>query len=88
MALIEEPEKAMRLARAIASDISLYNEEKIRTGIENDTFFDAIAAELEEGRELYKSRVAPNLYLATNFYDRAVVDIIFRSKGHIKSKIW
>jgi spore germination protein GerM len=88
MALIEEPEKAMRLARAIASDISLYNEEKIRTGIENDTFFDAIAGELEEGRELYKSRVAPNLYSATNFYDRAVVDIIFRSKGHIKSKIW
>lgn len=88
MALIEEPEKAMRLARAIASDISLYNEEKIRTGIENDTFFDAISGELEEGRELYKSRVAPGLYSSTNFYDRAVIDIIFRSKGHIKSKIW
>ena len=50
MAVIDSPEKAMRLARAIASDISLYNEEKIREGIENDTFFDAIAGELEEGR--------------------------------------
>ncbi len=78
----------MRLARAIASDISLYNEEKIKEGIENDTFFDAIAAELEEGRELYKSRVAPALYARSNFYDRAVCDIIIRSKGHIKSKIW
>lgn len=88
MAVIEEPEKAMRLARAIASDISLYNEEKIKEGIEHDTFFDAVAAEIEEGRELYKSRLAPELYNRTNFYDRAVVDIIIRSKGHIKSKIW
>jgi hypothetical protein len=88
MAVIDDPEKAMRLARAIASDISLYNEEKIKEGIENDTFFDSCAPELEEGRELYKSRVAPALYTSTNFYDRAVCDIIIRSKGHIKSKIW
>ncbi len=88
MPLIEEPEKAIRLARAIASDISLYNEDKIKEGIESDTFFDAIASELEEGRELYKSRVAPQLYGTSNFYDRAVIDIILRSKGHIKSKIW
>ena len=64
------------------------DEEKIKEGIENDTFFDAVSAELEEGRELYKSRVAPALYDATNFYDRAVVDIIIRSKGHLKSPIW
>ena len=88
MAVIEEPEKAMRLARAIASDISLYNEEKIKEGIENDTFFEAIAAELEEGRELYRSRVEGGLYDQTNFYDRAIVDIIIRSKGHIKSVMW
>jgi len=88
MATIDQPDKAMRLARAIASDISLYNEEKIREGIESDTFFDAVAGELEEGRELYKSRVAPDLYAATNFYDRAIVDIIIRSKGHLKSKLW
>jgi hypothetical protein len=45
-------------------------------------------AEIEEGRELYKSRVAADLYGSTNFYDRAIVDILVRSKGHIKSKIW
>jgi hypothetical protein len=88
MPLIEEPEKAIRLARAIASDISLYNEEKIKEGIANDTFYDAIAGELEEGRELYRSRISPDLFGRTNFYDRAVIDIILRSKGHIKSKIW
>jgi hypothetical protein len=87
MALIDAPEAARRLARAIASDLSLYNEEKITTGIENDSLFTAIEDEIEEGRALYKSRVSPDLY-EHNFYDRALVDILVRAKGHIKSEIW
>ncbi len=88
MPLIEAPEQAMRLARAICSDVSLYNEEKIVRSIEQDTFFDALREELEEGRELYRSRVAPALYGRTNYYDRAIVDVILRPKGHVKSRIW
>jgi hypothetical protein len=84
----EEKIKAQRLARAIASDISLYNEQKIIKGIEQDNLFDVLQDELEEGRDLYKSRVSPELYSNTNFFDRAVVDIVVRSKGHVKSKIW
>ncbi|HSN92765.1 MAG TPA: hypothetical protein VLS93_16150 [Anaeromyxobacteraceae bacterium] len=88
MPLIEAPEQAMRLARAICSDVSLYNEEKIVKGIEQDNFFEALKEELEEGRELYRSRVSPDLYARTNFYERAIVDVILRAKGHVKSKIW
>ncbi|MCC6808285.1 MAG: hypothetical protein IT381_12755 [Deltaproteobacteria bacterium] len=88
MALIDTPEAANRLARAIASDVSLYNEQKIVEGIINDTLFDKIKDEIEEGRELYKSRVAPDLFDRTNFYDRAIVDVLVKAKGHIKSKIW
>ena len=87
MALITEEKDARRLARAIASDLSLYNEEKIVRGIENDSLFDELAEEVEEGRALYKSRVSPELY-QRNFYDRALVDILIKSKGHIKSSIW
>ena len=87
MALIETEEVARRLARAIASDLSLNNEEKIVGGIQNDDLFNALAEEIEEGRALYKSRVSPELY-AKNFYDRAIVDILVKSKGHVKSKIW
>ena len=87
MPLIETEEAARRLARAIASDLSLYNEEKIVTGIQNDDLFTALSEEVEEGRALYKSRVSPELY-QNNFYDRALVDILVKSKGHIKSKIW
>jgi len=86
--LITTPEAATRLARAIASDLSLYNEEKIIEGIQNDSLFDVLKDEIEEGRELYKSRVSPELFEKTNYYDRAIVDIIVKSKGHVKSKIW
>jgi spore germination protein GerM len=84
----EEKVKAMRLARAIASDISLYNEQKIIKGIEQDNLFDVLKEEIEEGRELYKSRVSQEVFTTTNFFDRAIVDIVVRSKAHVKSKIW
>ncbi len=54
MPLIETEEAARRLARAIASDLSLYNEEKIVGGIQNDNLFESLAEEIEEGRALYK----------------------------------
>lgn len=85
---IDTPERAIRLARTIASDISLYNEEKIVRGITEDRLFQALSDELEEGRELYRARVAADLYERTNFFDRAVVDIILKSKAHVKSRIW
>jgi hypothetical protein len=87
MALIETEEAARRLARAIASDLSLYNEEKIVDGVTNDNLFEVLSDEIEEGRALFKSRVAPDLY-ARNFYDRAIIDILVRSKGHVQSPLW
>ena len=87
-ALIDTPEAANRLARAIASDLSLYNEAKIKEGIENDSFFSVLQDEIAEGRAHYESRVDPKLLGSTNFFDRALVDVILARKGHIKSKIW
>ena len=84
---IETPEAANRLARAIASDISLYNEEKIRKGIEDDSFFTIIAEEIEEGLEHYKSRVSPAL-LSRGLFERALCDVIIARKASIKSRIW
>ncbi|QRK06917.1 hypothetical protein F0U60_30040 [Archangium minus] len=84
----EEKIKAMRLARAIASDISLYNEQKIIKGIEQDNLFEVLKEELDEGRELYKSRVSPEIFQRMNFFERAINDIVLRSKAHVKSKIW
>ena len=77
-----------QLVAARLPDLSLYNEAKIKEGIENDTFFTVLAEEIEEGRAHYQSRVDPRLYASTNFFERALIDVILARKGHIKSKIW
>ncbi len=87
MRIIETEEAARRLARAIASDLSLYNEEKILNGLKNDNLYQEISEEIEEGRELFRSRVTPDLF-EQNYYDRAIIDLLIKSKGHIKCKLW
>ena len=84
---IDKPERARQLARAIASDLSLYHEDKIVDGIEHDNLFDVMGDEIQEGRELFKSRVTEDIF-KLNIYDRAVIDVLIRSKGHVKSSMW
>jgi hypothetical protein len=85
--LIDKMERARQLARAIASDLTLYHEAKVVEGIQKDTLFDVMKTEIEEGRVLFKSRVVPEI-LALNLYERALVDVMLKAKGHVKSKIW
>lgn len=87
MRIIETEQAARRLARAIASDLSLYNEEKILEGLQADNLYDTLSEEIKEGRELFDSRVVPELK-DKNFYDRAIIDLLIKSKGHIKCKLW
>lgn len=87
MALIETEEAARRLARAIASDLTLYNDEKIVEGVRNDNLFDVLDEEIAEGKALYESRVAPGLH-ARCLYERALVDVMIRSKAHVSSRMW
>ncbi len=88
MALINTPEAAQRLARTIISDIALYNRDKILEGIKNDNIFELLEKELKEGEELYMSRVDPELAKKTNFYNKAIVDILIKRSGDIESEIW
>ncbi len=87
MGIKKTEEEARRFARAIASDLSLYNEEKIVKGVTDDNLFVTLSEEIEEGRALFKKDVIPDLY-SKNFYDRALVDILVKAKGHLKSKMW
>lgn len=84
----EERTKAMRLARTIASDLSLYHDAKIVRGIEGDDLFDVLREEIEEGRDLYRRRVSAELYAGTNYFERALADILLRGRGHVRSKLW
>ena len=85
---IEDADKARRLARTIVSDIALYNREEIRKGIKNDNIFELLDVELERGRKLYLSRVAPEIQKQKNFYNQAIVDILIKQYGNTESDIW
>ena len=44
--IIDKPERARQFARAIASDLAMYNEAKLVQGIQNDNLFDAMKDEI------------------------------------------
>ncbi len=88
MAIIDDPELARRLSRAIVSDVALYNQAKVQEGIENDNVFEVMEDELEEGRKLYITRVSPEIAQNHNFYDLAIVDVLVKQSGRIESDIW
>ena len=71
-----------------AGYFDLYNKDEITRGIQNDTLFDDLADELERGRKLYASRVAPDVQTASNFYNEAIVDVLVKQSGSIESDIW
>ncbi|NOY14006.1 MAG: hypothetical protein GXP51_10175 [Deltaproteobacteria bacterium] len=86
--LVKNPDLAFRLARAIVSDVALYNQEKVAEGIKNDSIFELMGDELEEGREHFFSRVAPDLPNREHLYEKAIVDVMIKQAGKIESSIW
>lgn len=88
MRLIKTTDEAKRLARTILSDILLYNQAKVKEGIEKDCLFDILTEELAEGRKYYESMVDEELRNAHNFFNEAVVDVLIKQGGKIKSEIW
>ncbi len=88
MRLIKNTDEAKRLARTILSDILLYNQAKVKEGIEKDSLFDILTEELTEGKKYYESMVDEELRRATNYFNEAVVDVLVKQGGKIKSEIW
>jgi len=87
MDMIDNPDQAKRLARAILSDVAMYNREKVESGIKNDNIFDVLSEELEEGRQHFFSRVSTTLNPEV-IYGTAVVDVLIKRAGKIESSIW
>jgi hypothetical protein len=88
MAMITEKQAAERLARTIMSDIALYNQDLIRKGIKNDSLFEDLKDQLDEGRKLYESRVDPGMQGRWVPYNRAIVDVLVKKFGDTDSDIW
>jgi hypothetical protein len=87
--VIDNDKRAQQKARAIASDIYLYNKAKIEDALTHDTFFDDpdLSELITEGRDLFRAAVTPELF-KRNYYDRAIVDRVIKPMAALKSPIW
>jgi hypothetical protein len=56
--------------------------------INNDSVFEDLADQLEEGRKLYDSRVDPAMTGRWTPYNRAIVDVLIKRFGEVDSDIW
>jgi len=52
---------ARRLAKVIISDIVIYNEKKVEKGLQTGTFYEILKDEINEGRQLFESRIPHDL---------------------------
>jgi hypothetical protein len=76
-------EKAKRLARLIVSDIVLYNQAAVEEGVRNNNFFEVMAHDIQEARNLYDSRVPEEIRNETTYLDDAFNDLIERKKREL-----
>lgn len=88
MQTITSANGALRLARTIASDILLYNKDKIADGIKRDNLFEALESEINEGHDLFMQRVAPEIIAQHNFVERAIVDVLIKACADLPTRIW
>jgi len=76
-------EKAKRLARLIVSDIVLYNQAKVDEGIRNNNFYEVMAHDIQEARNLYATRVPEEIRKETTYLDDAFADLVERKKREL-----
>lgn len=83
-----ELDQAGRLARAMASDIAIYNQEKIRKGLESDRLFEELEDDLREAFKLWESKVNPEIVKGTNLLQAAIIDQIFAPHAAVHTPIF
>lgn len=88
MSRITTEDEARKLARVMASDIQIYNAEKIRRGLENDNLFEELTEDLRDAERNWRERVDPSVGENSNFFQHAFVDMIFGGSRSVKSRIF
>jgi predicted Zn finger-like uncharacterized protein len=81
-AVEEDPtvRKARRLARALVSDILVYNRDKRDKALAEGTLVQALGQEIKKSWELYKERVTPEVANSTNHFKDALNEILADGK--------
>jgi len=71
-----ESEKARRLARALVSDILVYNRDQRDAALREGNLVQALGQEIKKSWELYKEKVSPEVANSTNHFREALNEIL------------
>jgi len=68
--------KEEMLARALVSDILVYNRDTRDAGLEEGNLLEALGGEIKKSWELYKEKVTPEVANSTTYFREALNDIL------------
>ncbi|MEK7689265.1 MAG: histidine kinase, partial [Deltaproteobacteria bacterium] len=76
-------EEAKRLARIIMSDIILYNQEAVESGLRNGNLLELLKADIKEGQAYYAKRVPADVRKGTSYLKNAFEELIAKMRKEI-----
>ena len=86
--LYDNPDRALRYAKTIASDMVEYNKDVLLKALKEDNVWEALEEQIHQGREEFNARVTPEI-AQLNIYEKALVEVLlYRMKDRVKTSIW
>ncbi|MBU1219392.1 hypothetical protein KKF34_12685 [Myxococcota bacterium] len=83
----DNPDRARRYAKTVASDIKVYNMKILEKALMEDNVFEVLEEQINEARDTYRSKVTDEIF-DMNILDRVLVDVLLYEMRNVKSPIW
>ncbi|MEO0155724.1 MAG: zinc-ribbon domain-containing protein [candidate division WOR-3 bacterium] len=77
-------ERARRLAKALASDLVLYNQEKVEQGLRDGTLVQLLGAEIKRSWEYYCQQIPKHIVESTDYFREQLNKIVGKGKEIFK----
>uniref|UniRef100_A0A7C4TDL3 Zinc finger/thioredoxin putative domain-containing protein n=1 Tax=candidate division WOR-3 bacterium TaxID=2052148 RepID=A0A7C4TDL3_UNCW3 len=77
-------ERAKRLAKALASDLVLYNQEKVEQGLRDGTLVQLLGAEIKRSWEYYCQQIPKHIVESTDYFREQLNKIVGKGKEIFK----
>ncbi len=77
-------ERARRLAKALASDLVLYNQEKVEQGLREGTLVQLLGSEIRKSWEYYCQQIPKHIVESTDYFKEQLNKIVGKGKEIFK----
>jgi predicted Zn finger-like uncharacterized protein len=77
-------ERARRLAKALASDLVLYNQDKVEKGLQDGTLAQLLGSEIRRSWEYYCQQIPKHIVESTDFFKEQLNKIVGKGKEIFK----